>query len=292
MKKQLYITALFLTTSFLAFSQDTEYSVISSDVPESVNLEIGTNDDEEDEEVKLKEKKKKKEFYGIKTRKMFTKRGVGQKVVYEKFYLLKVNETPNKYVRDIHYYSYDERKIKVTTPDKYDPELGPLLHGPYRQFNTEHTLMEGIFYKGMKHGRWETYGKMYDYYVLKDKEKYFRGWPKNSYASYYDADRKKLKEVIPIEYGEKEGYYYYFHENGLVAVVGEYENGEKVGVWTEFYERRRRKRQMQYRDNPYDNDFIPYVLKEWDERGKVIFEYNPVYNAEVPVEFIQQMSSK
>jgi len=32
-------------------------------------------------------------------------------------------------------------------------------------------------------------------------------------------ERKKLKEIIPIEYGERDGYYYLFHENGQVAVV-------------------------------------------------------------------------
>ena len=44
---------------------------------------------------------------------------------------------------------------------------------------------------------------------------------------FYDDDRKKLKEVIPVVYGEVEGDYYFFHENGEIAVKGQYKYGEK-----------------------------------------------------------------
>jgi len=102
---------------------------------------------------------------------------------------------------------------------------------------------------------------------------YYKGWPKQSKLAFHDRERTKLKEVIPIEHGEKEGYYYHFHENGLIAAMGEYKFDAKVGIWNEFYnKRRRRKRQVKYREDPFDKESRPYILKEWNENGKLIYD--------------------
>jgi antitoxin component YwqK of YwqJK toxin-antitoxin module len=131
---------------------------------------------------------------------------------------------------------------------------------------------EGIFYIGTKHGRWIR--KTPDD-ILIDKEKYYKGWPKESLVRYYDPNtRTKIKEIIPVEYGLREGNYYYFFEDGSVAVTGEYRYGFKVGKWTSYFENRRgrRKREIQYRKDPHDDDFKPYILKEWASSGKVIYD--------------------
>jgi antitoxin component YwqK of YwqJK toxin-antitoxin module len=109
--------------------------------------------------------------------------------------------------------------------------------------------------------------------ILLDKQSFRKGWGVESEIEFYDREATKLKEVIPVEYGEKEGNYFYFHDNGQVAVQGEYKFGRRVGTWTEYYKyRNRRKKQIKYSDNPYDEAYIPFVVREWNEDGKLIYE--------------------
>lgn len=243
---------------------------VISDAPLTIDLEADV-EKEEKEDKKKKKKRKKNVFYGLKTKKGYTKSGFGNNVTIEMFHYLKDYKDPDPYVRDIYWYDFKDRRIRVG--GKFDEKTAGILHGPYKVIRDEQVVEEGIFYIGTKHGRWTKYGKMYDYYILTDKTKYYKGWLKESRVSYYDKERKKLKEVIPVEYGEQEGNYFYFHENGLVGVQGEYRNGAKVGKWVEYYEyRRRRKREVQYGNDPYDDSFQPYIIKEWDQEGNLIYD--------------------
>jgi antitoxin component YwqK of YwqJK toxin-antitoxin module len=88
--------------------------------------------------------------------------------------------------------------------------------------------------------------------LLDDKEKYYKGWPKESMVSYYDQERKKVKELIPVEYGEREGNYFMFHDNGLLAVQGEYRFNYRVGDWIENYPNGKRKKLISYGKDPFD----------------------------------------
>ncbi len=242
--------------------QDQRFTV---DTP--VNLDFGQ---EEEVEQPKKKKVKKKVFYGIKTKKGFTRKGYGNRVTYETFYFLKKPEKPQGFVRDIYWYDFTRKEIRVT--QKFDPNKGVLLHGPYERRQGEIILEKGIFYKGTKHGRWMKYGRDS---VLLDKEKYFRGWPKESLVSYYDpVERKRMKEMLPIEYGEKEGYYYFFHENGMLAVQGEYRWDQRVGDWVEYYPNGRRKKIVTYPKEAFDKSVRPYVKAEWNENGKEIYRNN------------------
>ena len=111
--------------------------------------------------------------------------------------------------------------------------------------------------------------------TLVNKEKYFRGWPKESEVSYYDPqERKKMKEIVPIEYGEKEGFYYRFYENGQVAVMGEYQWDRRVGDWTEYYPNNRRKKILAYPKKPFDDSLKPYIKAEWNDKGKELYRNN------------------
>ena len=99
--------------------------------------------------------------------------------------------------------------------------------------------------------------------------------PKESLVTYYDAvEHKKVKEMIPIEIDEREGFYFLFHENGTIAVTGEYKWGEKVGDWIENYPNGKRKKIMSYPKEPFEKEIKPFVRKEWDEKGKEIFSSN------------------
>lgn len=228
--------------------------------------------EKEPEEAPKKKKVKKKVFYGIKTKKGFTRKGIGERITYETFYYLKTTEKPQPGVRDIYYYNFDRREVMKTSV--FDPKKGVLLHGPYEKRQGEVVLVKGIYYKGSKHGRWMSYTRDS---VLVDKEKYYRGWPRESLVSYYDPnERKRIKELLPIEFGEKEGYYFLYHENGQLAVQGEYHWDQRVGDWTEFYPNGKRKRIITY-PNPkeaFSKLMKPYIKAEWNDKGKEIYRNN------------------
>jgi antitoxin component YwqK of YwqJK toxin-antitoxin module len=237
-------------------------------IERSQPLTIDLEEEEKPDQKKKKEKRKKNEFYGYKTKKGFTRTGYGDNVTVEIFYFLKEWVEPDPYVPEIYWFDFRRKRIRNT--GTIDKKYGRILHGPYKKIKGDQIIEEGIFYVGTKHGRWTKYDNND---ILVEKQKYYRGWPKESMVKYYDEDRKKLKEVIPVIYGEKEGDYYYFHENGEIAVKGQFKYGEKVGKWTEYYDAlRRAKKQIQYKEDPYDATFIPYVLKEWNRRGELTYE--------------------
>ena len=244
----------------------------ATQVPLTVNLEA----EEEEEEEKKKDKKKKKKqkknvYFGLKTKKGFSRKGAGDNAVLELFRYMKRYEEPDPYVRDV--YWYDTKRKQIRTTHNIDPKKALVLHGPYKKITEDGEVLEqGMFYKGTKHGRWTRYNRKD---ILLDKEKYTRGWPRESEIEYYDKDqRAKVKEVIPVEYGEEEGYYFYFHPGGRVAVEGEYQEGKKVGLWTEYYDyEKRAKKQIKYPDDPYDEETKPYIAKEWNPEGQVVYDY-------------------
>ena len=217
---------------------------------------------------KKQEKRKRNEFYGIKTRKGFLRKGVGDNVELETFHYLPAYQQPVSFIPEI--YWFDPKRNSIRSSVEFKPGDGYLLHGPYRRFLGDQILEDGIYYLGARHGRWTSYDRND---ILLDKVKYHKGWPKESLVRYYDQDRKKLREVVPVVHESREGFYYLFHENGEVAVRGEYKNDVKVGTWTEFYDfNRRRKKEIQYRSDPYENSFVPYISREWNRRGQLVYE--------------------
>jgi len=273
MRRIVLLPVLILITALpvLAQEQDPkepEEQRFSIDTPASLDF----LKEEKPEDQPKKKKVKKKVFYGIKTKKGFTRKGYGERVTFETFYYIKKSEKPQTFVRDIYYYDFARREVVKT--EKYNPAKGVLLHGPYEKRIGETVVQQGIFYKGTKHGRWMTYSNKRDS-VLTDKEKYYRGWPRESMVSYYDpTERKRMKEMTPIEFGEKEGYYYFFHENGALAVQGEYHWDQRVGDWTEFYPTGKRKKIVTFSKEAFDKDVKPYIKAEWNEKGKEIYRNN------------------
>ena len=273
--KHLILICYFLAVTSFATAQKSggssdAFSLSDEDAKKPLTIDLADDEGEEEEEGKVKKKKRKKNvFYGVKTRKFFTRTGAGERTTFESFHYLKEYEDPDPFVRDIYWFDFESRKIKKNR--NINQKNGVILHGPYEKYRLDGTILEtGIFYKGTKHGRWTRYdGKN----ILLDKKKYYKGWPKESIVSYYDTNRKKLKEIIPVEYGRKEGNYYYFHDNGMVAVSGEYQNDERVKVWREYYKfRRRKKKEVQFKSDPWDNEFQSHIIKEWNEKGDLIYD--------------------
>lgn len=268
MMRTLNLLLLFLALSLSVLAQDDDDPfTVNYDTPLTIDLEAEV--EEVDDLLKPKKKKKKKNvFYGLKVKKGFARTGQGNRTRFDEFRYLKKPVDIDPYVRDVYWYNF--KKKKIMNSRNFDPDQGVLLHGPYIKRLGEQVLEEGIYYKGLKHGRWMRYNK---YDILMDKEKYYKGWPKLSKVKYYDKDRKNLREIIPIQLGEREGNYFAFHESGRVAAKGEFQFDHKVGVWIEYYDqRRRKKREIQYPEDPFDEDFEPYIIREWDDKGTVIYD--------------------
>lgn len=272
MRLRLIFLFFCLLASAFAFAQQQDDEPTEQEQRFTIDTPASLDFQKEDEPINTKKPKKpkKKVFYGIKTKKGFTRKGYGDRITYELFYVLKKPEKPQTFARDIYWFDYTRKEIRKTAT--FDPAKGVLLHGPYEKRQGTLVLQKGIFYKGTKHGRWLTYNKDS---VLTDKEKYYKGWPRESEVSYYDpSERKKMKEIIPIEFGERDGFYYRFYENGQPAVMGEYRWDQKIGDWTEYYPNKKRKKIITYPKEPFDKEVRPFIRAEWNEQGKEIYRNN------------------
>jgi len=238
------------------------------DSPLTINLDEEVEDEEEIPKKK-KKKKNKKIFFGIKTKRGFTKTGYGNRQIVELFHYLKDKDYagPDEYVQN--FYWYDFKKKRIVNSTRINREYAGVLHGHYVKKLDEQVLEEGFYYKGTKHGRWVEYNR---HDILMDKKNFWKGWPKESLMSYYDFEKTQLKEVIPVHYGEKSGNYYAFHESGVIAVTGQYKFGHKIGVWREYYVNQRIKREVIYPEDPFDFETSPIITKEWAVDGKLLYD--------------------
>ena len=173
MRSGIAFSIIFLA-SFCAFSQEQKQEAQTPEEPQDERFTIDTPvtldfEKEEDPQPKKKKKVKKRVFYGIKTKKAFTRKGYGDRVTYELFYVLKKPQKPQTFVRDVYWYDYTRKEIRKT--EKFDPAKGVLLHGPYERRMGEIVMEKGIYYKGTKHGRWLTYDRDS---VLINKKKYYK----------------------------------------------------------------------------------------------------------------------
>ena len=223
---------------------------------------------------KSKHKLSTTEYEGLSMVKAYTKFGSRDRTIVEEFYVLRDNDAakPLPYIRDIT--RYYQKTGRVSSSIVRDEGTGLLLHGPYKRYQNGDLIEEGYYYAGMRDGRWEKYDSRF---MLTDKTRWLRGVPAESKLAFYDSTHHKIKEIVPMEYGKVKGTYMAFHENGLLAEEGKYDNGVKVGRWTEYYPinpsgRRMRRKLTQHASNAWDTDFEPYVITEWDEKGKVTYE--------------------
>jgi len=258
------------SSEFNIFGQTEDGFSLIEESPLTLNMEheMELSEEAKDAQKRKEKRRKKKVFYGLKTKKTFTRRGAGDRVELETFHYLKEFKDVDPFVPEIWWYDFTRKRIRNS--GKIEDKRGVILHGPYRKIIGEQIVEEGIYYKGTKHGRWTKYDRND---ILMEKRKYYKGWQKESKVRFYDDKQTKLKEVVPILYGKKDGMYYYFHENGTVAIRGEYKEGVKVGKWTEYYSfMRRRKKEIQYPSNQYDATYQPFISKEWDRSSKLIYE--------------------
>lgn len=258
------------TTEFDIFGDAEDGFSLINEMPMTLNMEreLELSEEAKDAQKRKEKRRKKKVFYDLKTKKGFSRRGLGDNETLEIFHYLPDFKERDPYVPEIYWFDFTRKRVRNT--GEIEEKRGVILHGPYKKMIGEQVIEEGIYYKGAKHGRWTKYDI---HNVLISKLKYYKGWPKESKVRYYDVKQKQLKEVVPIVYGKKEGTYFYFHENGTVAIRGEYKEDVKIGKWTEYYPfRGRRKKEIQYPSDPYDQTYQPFISKEWNRRNSMVYE--------------------
>jgi antitoxin component YwqK of YwqJK toxin-antitoxin module len=216
----------------------------------------------------LKKEFNGRDYEGIKVEKQLIRQGTGNNLTFLEFYTLKDFTQPNAYAR--HLYWYDRKANRIVEGLGRDRETNNLMHGPYKKYLGDLVVEEGWYYLGTKDGRWESYDKNYN---LLNKEYYERGFYRDSEISYFDDSQTKIKEVKPKNYGKVTGEYFLFNESGTLAEQGMMDDSVKIGKWVEYYPTgNRRKRETQFGKDCYDTSIEPYILYEYDEKGKITFE--------------------
>ena len=224
-------------------------------------------------EVKKELKSLKKDFNGrdyegLKVEKQTLRQGSGNSLTYSEFYTLKEYKQPNSYNR--HLFWFDHKANRIVEGIGRDKERNDLMHGPFKKYLGDLVVEEGWYYLGTKHGRWELYDKNYN---LINKEYYEYGFQRDAEISYYDESQTKIKEVKPKNYDKVTGEYYFFNESGTLAEQGFMDDSVKVGQWIEYFPTgNRRKKETQYGRDCYDTAFEPYTIREYDEKGKMVYE--------------------
>jgi antitoxin component YwqK of YwqJK toxin-antitoxin module len=222
----------------------------------------------------IKARKANTEYEGIKMEKRIATFGNGNRQTTEEFFILKEDIAPSIYNRELRWYDY--KMQRTSTNQVKDINEVDILHGPYKKFIGEELVEEGFFYLGAKDGRWERYGKEFDAdIVLLDKQKYWHGFAADSKITFYDDAKTKIKEVIPVHYGKVTGQYASYYISGNLKEEGNFDDSTKVGKWIEYYEfgtSGRRKKESIFQKDKFDMAFEPFVLREYDSKGKLNFE--------------------
>ena len=248
---------------------DPDSSGVVNDVLRPISTPILLFTALEDEEETKKEKKKKNIYFGERTQRSSIKESFRDQLQTQYFHYTRRNQQVDPYIRDIYWF---DPKDKVIRAKNFDPNKGFLLHGPFEKRVDDVVVESGMFYFGTKHGRWMTFDAKN---TLLDKSNYYEGWPKASKVTYYNRSEQQIEKVTPIEYDLEEGNFFHFYENGEVAVVGEYKFGEKIGLWTEYWnntgDKTIRKREIQYQEEPFTKGFKPYIRAEWNKEGDLIY---------------------
>lgn len=248
---------------------DSVGTVSSALLPTTMPLLLFDEEEEKEEKKAKKKKARKNIWFGVKTRKGFIQSEFRGQDIVEFFNYTDAEIIPDPYIRDVYWFDLGEKEIKSSG---YTKEEGYLLHGPYERLLNEVVVESGMYYYGTKHKTWMLYDAKN---VLQDKDHFEEGWPRESRITYYKRESKTLEQITPVQFGSEEGNYFYFYENGQVAVTGEYEYGEKVGLWTEYWDtgntKATRKREIQYQEEAYTKNFRPYIRAEWDKDGNLIY---------------------
>ena len=247
-------------------------SLFGEKIPD-LGLRVKEYKNQKEDRKRKKEKAKlaKVQYEGISMESMSIKFGSGDRATVEYFHVLKEYKPLNPYVRATETRWYDTKSKRLSSALIKEKEKALPLHGSYKKYSGENLIEEGFYYMGLKDGRWAKYDAKFN---LIDKSVWNRGFPAEARITYFDSAHTQIKEVIPVTFGEVEGEFLEFYKEGQLMASGKYDDGKKVGRWVEYYQfRRQRKKEIQYPKSSWDEDFEPFVLREWDEKGKLLYDY-------------------
>ncbi|HEV7379466.1 MAG TPA: hypothetical protein VGN64_06715 [Dyadobacter sp.] len=265
-------------------SQSTSVSSLFGETIPDLGLRVKEYKNQKEERKRKKDKTKlaRVQYEGIPIQPLSVKFGSGDRANIESFHVLKETAPLDPYVRATETRWYDTKTKRLSSSLIKDKNKALLLHGSYRKYSGENLIEEGNYYKGTKDGRWVKYDTKFN---LIDKSVWHRGFPVDSRITYYDSAHTQVKEVVPVMFGKVEGEFLQYYKEGQLMANGKYENGQKVGRWIEYYQfRRQRKKEIQYPKNSWDEEFEPFVLREWDDKGKLLYDYTKDPRASVEEE--------
>lgn len=254
-------------------NKSTSLSTLFGETIPDLGLRVKEYKSQKKDRQRKKEKSKlaRVQYEGIPMEAMSVKFGSGDRATVESFHVLKKYQSLDPYVRATETRWYDKKTKRLSSSIIKEKEQALLLHGSYKKYSGENLIEEGFYYNGLKDGRWVKYDAKFN---LIDKMVWNRGFPAESRITYYDSAHSQIKEVTPIVFGEVEGEFLQFYKEGQLMANGKYDDGKKVGRWVEYYRfRRQRKKEIQYPKSSWDEDFEPFVLREWDDKGKLLYDY-------------------
>ncbi|MHA8065120.1 toxin-antitoxin system YwqK family antitoxin [Aquirufa sp. ROCK2-A2] len=215
----------------------------------------------------------KDEYEGVKTEKRLGQYGSGNRAGYEEINVVKYveDEAINPYNQEIWW--FDPAQSRIVNSSLKDNKTAQICHGPFKRYLNQVLVEQGYFYMGAKDGRWENYGPEFE---LENKQYFKRGLTAESSISYYDIEKKKIKEVIPKVYGKIVGQYLSFFPSGLMKEEGKFDDSVKIGRWREFHEKGtggRLKKEWRFGKDKFDTQ-EGILIQERDNQSKIIFQ-NP-----------------
>lgn len=264
--------------------KSTTLSTLFGETIPDLGLRVKEYKSQKGERKRKKERAKlaKVQYLGIPMQSMEIKIGSGDKATIQYFHVLKEYKPINEYVGLAERRWYDKKTRKLSSSLVTDKTMALPLHGPFKKYVGESLIEEGFYYMGVKDGRWATYDRKYN---LLSKITWHKGFPAESRIAYYDSAHTKIKEVVPVVFGQVQGQFLKFYPEGQLMVEGKYSYNKKVGRWVEYYQfRRARKKEIQYPKDSWEEDFEPFVLREWDEKGKQLYDHSKDPRASVEEE--------
>jgi hypothetical protein len=213
----------------------------------------------------------KDEYVGIKTEVRLGSYGSGVRMTAEEAHVVKYveDEALSPYLQEISI--FDPAQSRVISIPLKEAKNAQICHGPFKKYVNQKLVEEGFYFMGVKDGRWENYGPENE---LENKVYFEKGFLKGSYFQYYDASKKKIKEVVPRQYGKVRGTYQSFYANGNLKEAGKLDDSVKVGIWREYHEvgsGGRLKKEWKYKADKFDTA-DPILIQERDQQSKIIFQ--------------------
>lgn len=219
----------------------------------------------------------KDEYEGVKTERRMGSYGSGTRSTVEEFQVVKYveDEAVSGYQQEVWW--FDPNQSRVVNSSIKENKTAQICHGPYRKMVNQVVVEQGYFYMGAKDGRWENYGPEGE---LENKTYFVRGFTAGSDITYYDVEKKKIKEVVPRLYGKVRGQYLAFYPGGNLKEEGKLDDSVRVGRWREFHEfgtGGRLKKEWKNRKDKFD-EAEPILMLERDNQGKILFQQNQKFD--------------